>query len=241
MTQKKIFTLIELLVVIAIITVLAAMLLPALNKARDKARMIGCTNTLKSLMSADVMYSDDNSDFMTPTYVLNNLADYDSAWPYLLAPYLNLDKSRINYANSQTFCRSLICAGATTDNINPSLGTTYSRNNNVGIDKYAFGTNPAQRKNYAYRKRSQCKAPSLQGIMTDGKHKSAGSYDTTWSINAIEDTYGVTTHNRQLNIGYVDGHVQAIGPSIVNNFGALMRVTICSNATATLYSIYGWE
>ena len=87
--MKKSFTLIELLVVIAIIAILASMLLPALSKAREKARATSCINNLKQVALNVMMYADNSSGTMPPVeYALEmeNVSEYDKIlrWPGLL-------------------------------------------------------------------------------------------------------------------------------------------------------------
>ncbi len=84
--MKRHFTLIELLVVIAIISILAAMLLPALGKARERVRMLDCKSKMKQIGIADTSYAGDYDSYFAISRSPFGAASYVD-WYQLLGPY----------------------------------------------------------------------------------------------------------------------------------------------------------
>lgn len=200
----KIFTLIELLVVIAIISILMAILLPALKKAKDLAKAIQCTGNLKQMAIGTFNYATDYGDYF-PTYK-TPAADGDWDWPCEIGPYLNMPSQRNLQWWDRRWYKTIFCCPAQSispippdDNrwVNPILGVAYGVNYAM---HFAIADGNWDASNGCLRK---WKVPERKVMFGDcvGQnlhHQAAAASSRQMSLR----------HSRRsANLSFVDGHV----------------------------------
>ena len=199
MKQHNLFTLIELLVVIAIIAILAAILLPALNSARERGRSASCINNMKQLGLKAQMYTDENNDRWfrwnnSPGKYWHGFGDY------FAGPYLGFT----------TKANSCYQSGKITDcptNM-PEMNTDYFGNDPVWWDYglctwvTANGTPASVNSHSKYIWMFEGQKSTNSG---DGGFNTAGKESgVKWGFGRVLNR---TVHSNGTNLLFLDGHV----------------------------------
>ena len=219
---KASFTLIELLVVIAIIAILAGMLLPALNKARQKARTISCVSNEKQMSTGIAMYADDNNS-MLPDNPAERNGSWLQPWVYLVKDYIGLecDSSGLSYKTScMQICPTAQRVGeAATTDLSKGMTSTYMPcGTTVASDKGKAwrGTQPATFYTTAVTRLAPNGALFAESNWMWGGSSAIRSGtmmlypDKTNEKNTSSQNYFHWLHDDSANVAFNDGHAETV-------------------------------
>jgi len=209
--------LIELLVVVAIIAILAAMLLPALSQAREKARQAACMNNLKQISTVFFMYLMDNDDTFPGTTNTYGAAWAGRRFASILSDYLEPKRFRFDDGMGGNRSLAKVWNCPTIMKKKPYYQTNppyYARVWDVTESSYGWNFcmatslgYPAYYGSFRYRGKGMSRILLLTEMCWEqsGGYDVAGGggYDCYWGLRS-------RAHNEFLNVLFLDGHVEAV-------------------------------
>ncbi|MCW5554354.1 MAG: prepilin-type N-terminal cleavage/methylation domain-containing protein [Verrucomicrobiae bacterium] len=229
------FTLIELLVVIAIIAILAAMLLPALARAKTKAKQTACANNLRQIGIATVMYIGDSGRYPGCLFTPATLPNFYYVWPPRLLTFMGNNRSAFwcpaaNPNSSWDTNLNKVPNGLgaiAPGNVRDPYGITHTARFSYGFNDW--GSFPAGGSYglggdvdiFPEIKESQVKRPSEMIMLGDSKPD--GSFDGNIDPTTPAE-WPSNRHNRRTGIMFADGHAE--GPKrfdVINPANDLWR------------------
>ena len=201
------FTLIELLVVIAIIAILAGMLLPALNRARQSATATACMSKMKQMAYAQQSYSDENNDWLCIACQVTGTV----IWPNQLMNYMTTGNATVIERTKYFTCPAETLPPFGVEPIAFKYGHYAQNLLLTGSNNGASGTNRF------YRRRDFVSKPSIAVHFVDNNRTGAYDSDGRWwiayrhggNIPILNNMTASQNSTGPGNIGFLDGHVES--------------------------------